>query len=89
MAGIEAYIVWYRCFGDMMMHFYIKKIAPDYPGGYSSEPRRITPDQMLQFLEHKQVQHFPKCTNKELFLKKLKEDPRANRRKAFASILFE
>ena len=89
MAGIHAYILWYRCVGDMMMHFYVKKIAPNYPDGYSSEPRRITPDQWLQFLEHKQAEHFPKCTKQDLFLKKLKEDPRANRRRAFATVLYK
>jgi len=71
-----------------MIHFYVKKIAPDYPGGYSSEPRRITTDQWLQFLEHKQAEHFPKCKKQDLFLKKLKEDPRCWKRRAFASILY-
>ena len=88
MAGLSAYILWYHAVGDMMMSFHVKKIAPDYPGGYYSEPKRINPDQWLQFLEHKQAEHFPKCPKKDLFLKKLKEDPRANRRRAFASILY-
>ena len=87
MAGIPAFILWYRTIGDMMMNFHVKKIAPDYPGGYNSEPKRITPDMWLSYLEFKQSEHFPKCSKKELFLKKLREDHRANRRKAFASIL--
>jgi len=87
MAGIPAFILWYRCVGDMMIHFYVKKIAPDYPGGYNSEPKRITPDQWLQFLEHKQAEHYPDCKKQELFLKKLDQDPIAYRRKAFATIL--
>ena len=87
MAGIPAFILWYHSVGDMMMYFYVKKIAPSYPGGYSSEPRRITPDMWLQFLEHKQSEHYPNCSKQQLFLKKLREDPRANRRKAFAPIL--
>ena len=88
MAGIPAYILWYRTVGEMMMGFYVKKIAPDYQGGYLSEPKRLTTDQWLQFLEHKQAEHFPKCSKQELFLKKLREDPRANRRKAFATVLY-
>ena len=88
MAGIPAYILWYHTVGEMMINFRIKKIAPNYPGGYNSEPKRITPDHWLQYLEFKQVQHFPNCPKKDLLLKKLKEDPRANRRKAFASILY-
>ena len=89
MAGIPAFILWYRTIGDMMMNFHVKKIAPDYPGGYCSEPKRITPEMWLSYLEFKQAEHFPKCQKKNLFLKKLKEDPRANRRRAYASILFK
>ena len=87
MAGIPAFIVWYKAVGEMIMFLHIKKIAPNYPGGYSSEPRRVSPDQWLSYLEYKQIQHFPNCKKKELFIKKLKEDPRASRRKAFATIL--
>jgi len=87
MAGIPAYILWYHTVSDMMINFHVKKIAPSYPGGYNSEPKRITPDQWLQFLEHKQSEHYPNCSRQQLFLKKLREDHRANRRKAFAPIL--
>ena len=87
MAGIPAFILWYHTVGEMMINFRIKKIAPNYPGGYNSEPKRITPDHWLQYLEFKQAEHFPKCSKQGLFLKKLKEDPRANRRKQFAAVL--
>ena len=87
-ASIPAFIIWYKLVGEMLIFLYVKKIAPDYPGGYNSEPKRLTPDQWLQYLEFKQVQHYPNCKKKELFLKKLKEDPRASRRKAFATILY-
>ena len=88
MAGIPGFVLWYRTVGDMMMNFHVKRIAPDYQNGYSSGPIRLNPDQWLQYLEHKQVEHFPKCPKQELFLKKLREDPRANRRRAYASILY-
>jgi len=87
MSGLPAFILWYKLIGDMMIHIHVKKIAPNYPGGYNSEPKMLDPDHWLQYLEFKQVQHFPNCKNKELFLKKLREDPRANRRKAYAPIL--
>ena len=70
-----------------MIFVHVKRIAPDYQNGYSSEPIRLSPNQWLEYLEFKQIQHFPDCKKKELFIKKLKEDPRASRRKAFASIL--
>ena len=87
MAGIPAFILWYHTVGDMMINFHVKKIAPSYPGGYNSEPKRITPDMWLAYLEFKQAEHYPNCSKQQLFLKKLREDYRANRRKAFASIL--
>ena len=88
MAGIPAFLVWYKVVGEMIIFLHIKRIAPNYQNGYSSKPIRLSPDQWLQYLEHKQVQHFPDCKKKELFIKKLKEDPRASRRKAFATILY-
>ena len=89
MAGIPAYIVWYQLVGDMMIHVHVKKIAPDYKDGFNSEPKLLDPDHWLQFLEYQQVKHYPDCPNKELFKKKLREDQRANRRKAFAPILYK
>ena len=89
MAGIPAYIIWYKLVGEMMIHIHVKKIAPDYKNGYSSDPLMLDPDEWLQFLEYQQVKHYPDCPNKDLFKKKLKEDHRANRRKAFASILYK
>ena len=88
MAGIPAFLVWYKLCSEMMLFLHVKRIAPDYQNGYNSEPIRLDPDQWLQYLEHKQVEHFPKCPKQELFLKKLREDTRANRRRAFASILY-
>ena len=87
MAGIPAFIVWYKLIEDQMAYVHIKKIAPDYKNGYSSEPIKLLPDHWLQFLELKQAEHYPDCKKQELFLKKLDQDPIAYRRKAFATIL--
>jgi len=87
MAGIPAYIIWYQLVGEMMIHVHVKKIAPDYKDGFASDPVMLDPDQWLQFLEYQQVKHYPNCKNKDFFKKKLQEDQRANRRKAFAPIL--
>ena len=87
MSGIPAFLIFYKLVGEMLIFVHVKKIAPNYPGGYSSEPRRLSPDQWLQYLEFKQAEHYPNCSKQQLFLKKLREDHRANRRKAFAPIL--
>mgnify|MGYP000878022033 FL=1 len=89
MAGIPAFIVWYKLIKDQMAYVHVKKIAPDYKNGYASDPIKLDPDQWLQFLEHKQVEHYPHCTKQSFFNKKLIEDPIAKRRKAFAPILYK
>jgi hypothetical protein len=88
MAGLPAFIVWYKLVEDQMVYVHIKKIAPDYKDGFTSDPIKLLPDEWLQFLEHKQVEHYQNCNNKTLFLKKLNEDPIAKTRKAYASILY-
>ena len=88
MSGIPAFIIWYKLEEDVLKFVDVKKISPNYPGGYSSDPKRLDPDQWLEYLEYKQVEHYPSCKNQELFIKKLKEDPIANTRKAYASILY-
>ena len=89
MSGIPAFVLWYKLVGEMLIFVHVKKIAPNYKDGYSSDPIRLTPDEWLQFLEFKQVQHYPHCKKKELFDKKLREDPRARIRRAYAPILFK
>ena len=87
-SGLPAFIIWYKLVGDEMpLYVYVKKIAPDYKDGYTSDPIKLNPDQWLQFLEHKQVEHYPHCAKQSFFDKKLTQDPVANRRKAFAPIL--
>ena len=86
-AGIPTFLLWYHFIGEMPMWVKIKKIAPDYKNGYESEPERISFDQWLAYLEHKQVEHFPKCKKQWLFIKKVKEDPIARNKKIYAPIL--
>ena len=50
-------------------------------------PRKISFDSWLEYLETKQVKHFPKCKKQWLFIKKVKEDPIARNKRIYASIL--
>ena len=43
----------------MLLFLHVKKIAPNYPGGYSSEPRRISPSEWLEYLEFKFTGNVP------------------------------
>ena len=86
-AGLPAFLLWYHFIHDMPMWVYVKKVAPDYKGGYESEPERILFDKWQAYLEYKQVEHFPKCKKQWLFIKKVKADPVARNKRIYASIL--
>ena len=87
-ASLPAFIVWYKLVGDEMpLYVYVKKVAPDYKGGYESEPVKKSFDQWQDYLEFKQVEHFPNCLKKWLFIKKIKEDPIARNKKVYAPVL--
>ena len=84
---LPAFIVWYRFVGNIPMYVLVKKIAPDYKNGYSSEPVRYTFEQWLNYLEFKQVEHYPHCPKKELFIKKISKDPILKKSSIYAPIL--
>ena len=87
-ASLPAFIIWYKIVGGQMpLYVYVKKIAPDYKGGYESEPVRKSFDEWQTYLEHKQVEHFPKCKKQWLFIKKVKEDPIASKKRIYAPVL--
>jgi len=86
-ADLPAFIVWYKFVGEMPMFVLVKKIAPDYKGGYSSEPVRMSFDAWLNYLEFKQVQHFPDCPKQPLFLEKVSKDSTLKNSKIYAPIL--
>ena len=86
-SGLPTFLLWYRFTGDMPFYVKVKKIAPDYKGGYNSEPKRISFDSWLAYLEYKQVEHFPKCKKQWLFIKKVKEDSIASKKRIYAPIL--
>ena len=87
-SGLPAFIIWYKLVGDEMPLFvHVKKIAPDYKGGYESEPVKKSFDEWQAYLEHKQVEHFPNCRKKWLFIKKVKEDPIASKKEIYAPVL--
>ena len=87
-AGLPAFLLWYKLVGnEMPLYVYVKKIAPDYKGGYESLPERISFDQWLSYLELKQIEHFPKCKKQWLFIKKIKDDPIARNKRIYAPVL--
>ena len=87
-AKLPAFIVWYKIIGgEMPLYVLVKKIAPDYKGGYFSAPERYTFDQWLSYLEHKQVEHYPHCPKKDLFIKKISKDLSLKKNKIYAPVL--
>ena len=87
-ASLPAFIIWYKIVGGQMpLYVYVKKIAPDYKNGYDSEPVKKSFDEWQAYLEHKQVEHFPNCKKQWLFIKKVKEDPIASKKRIYAPVL--
>ena len=86
-AKIPAFIVWYKFVGDMPMRVKIKKIAPSYKHGYSSAPIDHPFEHWKNYLECKQVQHYPSCPKQKLFIEKISKDPEVRRSRIYASIL--
>ena len=52
---------------DWITEFHIKRIYP--PGGKCIV--KLTPDEMLQYLEYKVLQHAPTCSSKDYLLKRV------------------
>jgi|TARA_Y100000294_G_scaffold102653_1_gene95323 hypothetical protein len=85
---LPAFIVWYKIIGgEMPLYVLVKKIAPDYKGGYSSAPERYTFDQWLNYLEFKQVQHFKDCPKQKLFFEKISKDKELRSNRIYEDIL--
>ena len=57
MAGITAYILWYKLIGDMMIHIKEKKIDQDNKDGYEAEPVRLEHEKRIKYRENKKVKH--------------------------------
>ena len=57
-----------------IIEFHIKRIYPKSDGTL----RKLTPDEMLQYLEWKVQQHIPKCTNKKYLLKRVTSNSEHN-----------
>ena len=55
------------CMGKNITEFHIKRIYP--PGGKGII--KLTPDEMLQYLEFKVQQHIPACSSKDYLLKRV------------------
>ena len=86
-ASLPAFIAWYKFEGSKPISVKVKKIAPDYKGGYSAAPTTYSFNQWTNYLESKQVEHFPNCSRKELFIKKVSQDPECRRSSIYASVL--
>ena len=87
-ARLPAFIIWYKLIGDEMpLYVHVKKIAPEYKNGYESPPEKKSFAEWLSYLEFKQIEHFPNCKKKWLFIKKVKEDPIASKKRIYAPVL--
>lgn len=66
MSGLNAYIVWYYEENERVYKLAVRKVSPGY-----SNIQSCSWEQWLSFLAKFQVKHYPSCTRKEIFKKKL------------------
>ena len=66
MSGLNAYIVWYYEENERVYKLAVSKVSPSY-----SNIQSCSWEQWLSFLAKFQVKHYPSCTRKEIFKKKL------------------
>jgi len=66
MSGLNAYIVWYYEENERVYKLAVRKVSPSY-----SNIQNCSWEQWLSFLAKFQVKHYPSCTRKEIFKKKL------------------
>ena len=66
MSNLKAYIIWYHEELERVYRVSVQKISPNY-----SKIQHCSWEQWLSFLATFQVKHYPSCTRKEIFKKKI------------------
>ncbi len=77
--NIPYWIIWYTVDESTkerkITDFHLKRIYPNP----AKEIIKLTPDQFLQYLEHKVLQHIPDCKSKDYLKKRINADTEHNK----------
>ena len=81
-ANLNAYIVWFHEELERVYKVTVRKVSPSY-----SKIMSCSWEEWLSFLASFQVKHYPSCTRKDLFMKKINSLTDAQK-KDYAKILY-
>ena len=81
-ANLNAYIVWFHEELERVYKVTVRKVSPSY-----SKIMSCSWEEWLSFLASFQVKHYPSCTRKDLFMKKINTLTDAQK-KDYAKILY-
>ena len=65
-AGLNAYIIWFHEENKRVYRVHVRKVSPSY-----SKIMSCSWEEWISFLASFQVKHYPSCTRKEIFKKKI------------------
>ena len=84
---VPGWLVWYKVDGDRnVISLKVKQVSPTYKPAWDELPTELSWDQWVEYLEYKQQEHYPHCTNKPFFKYKIRRKPfkrQANYEKLF------
>ena len=84
---VPGWLVWYKCDENRdVLSVKVKQVSPTFKPAWDELPTEISWDEWIQYLEFKQQEHYPHCTNKQFFRLKIRRKPfkrQANYEKLF------
>ena len=84
---VPGWLVWYKVDDQRnVLSVKVKKVSPTFKPAWDELPTELSWDQWVEYLEYKQQEHYPHCTNKPFFKYKIRRKPfkrQANYEKLF------
>ena len=69
---VPGWLVWYKCDENrIVLSVKVKQISPTFKPAWNELPTFLSWDQWVEYLEYKQQEHYPSCSNQAFFKKKI------------------
>ena len=69
---VPGWLVWYKCDENRdVLSVKVKQVSPTFKPAWDELPTELTWDQWVEYLEYKQQEHYPSCSNQAFFKKKI------------------
>ena len=73
---VPGWLVWYKVDDKRnVLSVKVKQVSPTYKPAWDALPTFLSWDQWVEYLEYKQQEHYPHCTNKPFFRYKVRRQP--------------